>query len=103
MGAVFFTLLRMNLSASALITAVVLLRLLLRKAPKWTRCLLWAMVAVRLVCPVLPQSHLSLQPEMAEEDYTLADAPITFPANRVLIILVASLDFSKSLRPLNCS
>ena len=53
-----------NRSAAAgwLILAVVLLRLVLQKAPKSMRCLLWALVAVRLVCPFSFESMLSLIP-----------------------------------------
>ncbi len=58
----FPTVLRMSLSAGILTLAVILLRLMLRKAPKWARCLLWALVAVRLLCPVLPEGRLSLMP-----------------------------------------
>ena len=42
---------RKDLSAGRLILAVAGLLLLLKKAPKWAPCVLWALVAVRLVCP----------------------------------------------------
>ena len=42
--------------------AALALRLLLRKAPKWLRCLLWLPVALRLLCPVLPEAGVSLMP-----------------------------------------
>lgn len=58
----FPTVLRMSISAGILTLAVVLLRLMLRKAPKWVRCLLWLLVAVRLLCPVLPEMQLSPMP-----------------------------------------
>ena len=53
-----------NLSYSALwiVLAVVVLRLVLRKAPKWIHVLLWALVAVRLLLPFSVESGLSLQP-----------------------------------------
>ena len=60
----FPTVLRMSLYASWLVGAVLLLRLLLRKAPKWTHCLLWALVALRLLCPVVPESAVSLAPRL---------------------------------------
>lgn len=41
---------------------VAVLRLLLKKAPKWVNVLLWGLVAVRLVCPFSPESALSLIP-----------------------------------------
>ena len=53
-----------NRSAAAgwLILAVVVLRLFLKKAPKWISCLLWALVAFRLVWPFSIESALSLIP-----------------------------------------
>ena len=49
------------MAASWLIAALLLLRPLLKKlAPKWVLCALWALVAVRLVCPVALQSDLSV-------------------------------------------
>lgn len=52
MTAVFNTVLGMSLSASVVIAVVMILRLLLKKAPRWICCLLWAVVAFRLVCPL---------------------------------------------------
>lgn len=46
---VFLKLCNMSITASWVIIAVIVLRLLLSKAPKWLRCVLWAIVAVRLV------------------------------------------------------
>ena len=58
----FPVMLRMSLSAAVLTGVVVLLRFLLRKAPKRVLCLLWLLVAVRLLCPALPRSGASLMP-----------------------------------------
>ena len=69
MAKLFLKLLNMSVSASWLVLAVILLRLVLRKAPKWTHCLLWALVAVRLVCPFSLESSLSLIP--AREEVTM--------------------------------
>ncbi len=53
--------LNLAVAASWLIAALLLLRPLLKKlAPKWVLCALWALVAVRLVCPVALQSDLSV-------------------------------------------
>ncbi len=62
MGAVFLRIVNMNLAASWLILAVILARLLLNKAPKWVSCVLWALVAIRLICPFSLESALSLVP-----------------------------------------
>lgn len=53
----------MSISASWLVVAVMVLRFALRRAPKWTYCLLWLLVALRLVCPILPESGVSLMPQ----------------------------------------
>lgn len=42
---------------------VLLARLLLQKAPKWCSYLLWGIVFVRLCCPILPETGISLIPE----------------------------------------
>ncbi|MBD5549848.1 MAG: hypothetical protein HDQ96_01535 [Lachnospiraceae bacterium] len=62
MEAVFLKILNMGITASWVIFAVVILRLVLKKAPKWIVCLLWALVALRLVCPFSIESALSLIP-----------------------------------------
>ena len=62
MDAVFLKILNMSLAAGWLIIAVVALRFLLRKAPKWLPCVLWAIVAIRLICPFSFESILSLIP-----------------------------------------
>jgi len=63
MNDVFLKLLSMSVTASWVIAAVILLRLFLRKAPKWPRCILWAMVGVRLLCPFSFESAFSLIPD----------------------------------------
>ena len=61
MGAVFVKVLNMSLTAGWIVLAVLLVRLLLkRKAPKALFPILWAIVAVRLVCPVTFESGFSL-------------------------------------------
>lgn len=59
---IFIQLFNMSVSAGWLILAVIVLRLFMRKAPRWICCVLWAMVAVRLVCPVSLESVFSLVP-----------------------------------------
>lgn len=62
MGDLFLKTLNMSIAASWLILAVVLLRFLLKKAPKWIVILLWGIVALRLVVPFSFESALSLIP-----------------------------------------
>ena len=53
--------LNLAVAASWLIVVILLLRPLLKKfAPRWVLCALWAVVAVRLVCPVMLHSDLSV-------------------------------------------
>lgn len=63
MNAFFLELLNMSLVASLLIVAVIILRLVFKKAPKAIICVLWALVGLRLVCPFSFESKLSLVPE----------------------------------------
>ena len=60
MNQFFIKLLNMSFAAGVLVPVVILLRLVLKRAPKWTRCLLWAFVALRLLLPVEIASPLSL-------------------------------------------
>lgn len=62
MSKIFLTIVNMSISASCIVLAVMLLRLLLKKAPKWINVVLWGIVAVRLVCPVFIESEVSLIP-----------------------------------------
>ena len=59
---VFLKIINMSISASWLVLAVVLIRLVLKKAPKWISVLLWGFVAIRLICPFSIESVLSLIP-----------------------------------------
>lgn len=62
MDAVFLKLLNMSITAGWIILAVFVLRLLLRRMPKRFICALWAIAAVRLVCPLSFESAFSLIP-----------------------------------------
>ena len=62
MKELFTELLNLSLSAAYLVPVVLVLRLVLKKAPRWTVCLLWGLVALRLVMPFSLESSLSLHP-----------------------------------------
>lgn len=62
MNELFLKIINMSISASWLVLAVLVLRLVLKKAPQWVNVLLWGLVAVRLVCPFSFESALSLIP-----------------------------------------
>ena len=62
MEAVFVKVVNLSISAGWLVLAVMVLRLVFRRAPKWIFCLLWGLVALRLACPLSLESALSLIP-----------------------------------------
>ena len=62
MDDVFLKIVNLSISASWLILAVLVLRVVLKKAPKWVMPLLWGVVALRLVCLFSIESELSLIP-----------------------------------------
>jgi len=63
MSELFLTVLNMSLTAGWLIGVVLILRLLLKKAPKWASVLLWGIAALRLILPFSMESAVSLVPE----------------------------------------
>jgi|GEM_PF-1995872 len=71
MSGVFLNVVNMSISASWIVIVILLLRLLLKKAPKWIAVLLWGIVAVRLICPFSIESVLSLIPSTE----TISKAP----------------------------
>lgn len=58
----FITILKMSLTASIVIVFVILVRMVLKKAPKVFSYALWIVVLFRLLCPFAPESFLSLIP-----------------------------------------
>lgn len=63
MQELFLELVKLSLMGSLFALAVMLVRLVFRKAPKWIFCLLWGVVALRLICPISIESDLSLVPD----------------------------------------
>lgn len=70
MQAVFIKILNLSITASFLIVAVILLRQLFCKAPKWIRYILWSAVALRLMIPFSFESSLSILPNAQKIDTT---------------------------------
>lgn len=60
--AVFVKLVNMSIAAGWLILAIIAVRFLLQKAPKWISCALWTLAAIRLICPFSFESAWSLIP-----------------------------------------
>ncbi len=85
MSVFFLELFKLSISASFLIVAVILCRLLMRKSPKWVYCILWALVSIRLICPFSFESRFSMIPK--EDD---------IPINTILTIPDTQADFNVS-------
>ena len=79
------TLLTMSLTAAIAAGAVMLLRLPLKRVPRWITCLLWAVVLLRMVCPVGFSLPVSLMPETVssgayvERVFPQAETPASTP------------------------
>jgi len=77
MGDIFLKLLNMSITAGWLILAVLCVRLLFRKMPKWMNCLLWGVVAARLLIPFSIESEYSLQPSAEPiQSHTMVEGDI---------------------------
>ena len=74
---IFLRIVELSWQAGVLALAVMLARLALRRAPKWAVCLLWALVAVRLVLPFSLQSPVSLQAVQSPVTAVLYELPQT--------------------------
>lgn len=74
---IFLRIVELSWQAGVLALAVMLARLVLRRAPKWAVCLLWALVAVRLVLPFSLQSPVSLQAAQSPVTAALYELPQT--------------------------
>lgn len=71
MDIAFVKILNMSITASWLVLAVIFLRFILKKAPKWIRGILWGFVAIRLICPFSLESVFSLIPSTETIDMTV--------------------------------
>lgn len=85
----FNALLKMSISASFMIVAVIVIRLIFKNAPKYIRCIMWGLTAIRLALPFSVESSLSLIPRLpavnasgaaqnAGSTYIAASAPTSF-------------------------
>ncbi len=77
MADIFLKLLNMSISASWIVLAVIILRFILKKAPKWINCILWSIVGLRLVMPFSLESIFSLIPstETISPDIMMQQTP----------------------------
>ena len=88
MAAVFLKLLNLSISASWLVLAVLVLRLVPKRSPKWMNVLLWGIVALRLMLPFSIESALSLIPS-AE---TVSPAVVQFDPSPTITRGVSVID-----------
>ena len=79
MSELFLTIFNTAIMAGWLVLAVLAARILLKKAPAWTKCALWAIVGIRLVWPFELEGILSLVPS----PQTLPPAELTAPAPQI--------------------
>ncbi len=108
MNDLFIKILNMSITASWLIIAVMVTRLLIRRAPKWISCLLWGFVMIRLIFPFSLESSLSVIPsrEVIPQDIAVSESPAIstgVPAiNSTLNPIMESLapDAGNSVNPL---
>jgi hypothetical protein len=77
MEKLFLELLNRSIAAGWLILAVIFLRLLFRRTPKWVTGILWLLIAVRLVNPFSVESVYSLIPtaELFPQEILYSDKP----------------------------
>lgn len=62
MTELFLFLLNQSMTAGWLVLAVMILRFILKKAPRTLICVFWGLIAIRLICPFTLKSPLSLIP-----------------------------------------
>ncbi len=74
---IFLQIVNMSITASWLVLAVILLRFLFKKAPKWVMGVLWGFVALRLIFPYSFESVFSLVPssETLPDDILTSKTP----------------------------
>jgi beta-lactamase regulating signal transducer with metallopeptidase domain len=81
MSNIFLRLLNISITAGWIVLVVVLLRFVLKKAPKWTRVVLWGLVALRLLLPVSIESVTSLVPSAETVKIESVTAPVLTSVN----------------------
>ena len=84
MEALFLKILSLSLGATYVAAAVIALRFLMKRTPRWIVCAMWGLVAIRLLCPFTLESAVSLAPSpdfrpaqlnSANQPETLAQTP----------------------------
>ncbi len=77
METIFLRILNISITAGWITLAVIVVRFLLKKAPKWIIVIMWGLVGARLVCPFSLESAFSLIPsaQPVPNDILYTDTP----------------------------
>ncbi len=99
MEELFIRVLNISMTASWIVIAVILLRLVLKKAPRWIQCLWWSIVGIRLVLPFSFESIVSIIPQktFVSSDIMYSQSPTVstgIPALNTVINPVISATFA---------
>lgn len=107
---VFITVLNMSITASYFAAALIALRFIFRKLPKWISCVLWGLVGLRLILPFSFESILSLIPsaQTVPTDIMYQKTPhitsgipaLNFTVNPVINEAFAPKELAASVNPL---
>ncbi len=87
----FLYIFNMSITAGLLAVAVLVLRLLLKKAPKALFCVLWGFVAIRLIFPIFLESPFSLIPANLTPSASILDH-VNFEKDHNFLVMEASSD-----------
>lgn len=98
----FLGMLNQSLAASWLVLAVLVVRFLLKKAPKWVPVLLWGLVAIRLLSPFTIESSASLLPDPAPITETVVTEHLSVEQPETLEIQAYNA-YDESPRPIERS
>jgi beta-lactamase regulating signal transducer with metallopeptidase domain len=92
MAGIFLKLFNMSITACWIVLAVVIFRVLFKKAPKWISCLLWGAVGLRLVLPVSLKSIFSLIPSVQTVAPSTDSYGVPFEINTGIAVINSNID-----------
>lgn len=93
MEKIFLEFVNQSISAGWIVLAVILLRVILKKAPKWIICIFWGIVGLRLELPFTLKSYFSLVP-------STDTVPTTFTYDVVPKIHTGINDANSTINPI---
>ena len=92
MANIFIDLFNMSITASYFVLAIVLFRLIFKKAPKWINCILWALVGLRLVIPFRIESDFSFLPSTHTVSTNKASSGLPFSMESGIFAIDANVN-----------